>query len=270
MRINHRRTNRNSLETTGEKIRALIVDDELHARENLRFLIEESSPEIEVVGTADGVSSAEKIFRKLKPDLVFLDIRMPSGAEGFDLLKILEGEPFQVVFVTAFKDYAIRAFERRALHYVLKPIDETDLRETVKRIMVSRANSENLNTHENLISLKEEVQENKEPERITIHHSKGIRIIEIAELDFLESSGNCTILHFIDGQQYLDTRTLKVYEALLPDFFNRVHRSFMINLKEAREILHGNDQVVVLKSGKSIPVSRERKKDLIEAIKNLV
>jgi two-component system LytT family response regulator len=257
------------LESKGEKIRALIVDDEFHARENLRFLIEESSPEIEVVGTADGVPAAEKIFHELKPDLVFLDIRMPSGAEGFDLLEILEGESFQVVFVTAFKDYAIRAFERRALHYVLKPIDETDLRESVQRIMASRANSENLNSQENLKNLKEEIEENKEPERLTIHHAKGIRIIEVADLDFLESSGNCTILHFKNGQQYLDTRTLKVYEALLPTFFNRVHRSFMINLKEAREILHGDDQVVILKSGKSIPVSRERKKYLIEAVKGL-
>ncbi|HKK38691.1 MAG TPA: response regulator [Cryomorphaceae bacterium] len=257
------------METTGEKIRALIVDDELHARENLKFLIEESSPEIEVVGTADSVHSAEKLFRKLKPDLVFLDIRMPSGAEGFDLLEILEGESFQVVFVTAFKDYAIRAFERRALHYVLKPIDENDLRESVKRIMISRANSQNLNSQENLKNLKEEVENNKEPERITIHHAKGIRIIEISDLDYLESSGNCTVLHFKDGQNYLDTRTLKVYEALLPTFFNRVHRSFMINLREAREILHGDDQAVILKSGKSIPVSRERKKDLIEAIKRL-
>ncbi|MGB6036452.1 MAG: response regulator [Cryomorphaceae bacterium] len=257
------------METRGEKIKALIVDDELHARENLRFLIEDSSPEIEVAGTADGVSSAEKLFHEIKPDLLFLDIRMPSGAEGFDLLEKLEGETFQVVFVTAFKDYAIRAFERRALHYVLKPIDETDLRETVKRIMSSRANSEIFHTEENLKSLKEEIHDNKEPERITIHHAKGIRIIEIAELDFLESSGNCTILHFIDGQQYLDTRTLKVYEALLPNFFNRVHRSYMINLKQAREILHGDDQVVVLKSGKSLPISRERKKDLIDAIKGL-
>ncbi len=257
------------METTGDKIRALIVDDELHARENLKFLIEECSPEIEVVGTADGVPAAEKIFHELKPDLVFLDIRMPSGAEGFDLLEKLEGESFQVVFVTAFKDYAIRAFERRALHYVLKPIDETDLRESVERIMVSRANSENLNSRENLKNLKEEIENNKEPERITIHHAKGIRIIEISDLDYLESSGNCTVLHFKNGHQYLDTRTLKVYEALLPNFFNRTHRSYMVNLKEAREILHGDDQVVILKSGKSIPVSRERKKDLIEAIKGL-
>ncbi|MEM9051921.1 MAG: response regulator, partial [Bacteroidota bacterium] len=95
------------------KIRALIVDDEFHARENLKFLIEENSPEIEVIGTADGVPSAIQRFHELKPELLFLDIRMPSGAEGFDLLEELKGEKFQVIFVTAFKDYAIRAFERR-------------------------------------------------------------------------------------------------------------------------------------------------------------
>jgi len=257
------------LEPKQEKIRALIIDDELHARENLRFLIEDTSPEIEVVGTADGVAAAKKSFFELKPDLLFLDIRMPSGAEGFDLLEMLDGETFQVVFVTAFKDYAIRAFERRALHYVLKPIDESDLRESVERILNSGTLSEKLNDRENLKDLKEEIQNNKEPERITIHHAKGIRIVEISDLNYLESSGNCTVLHFKDGHQYLDTRTLKVYEALLPGFFHRIHRSFMINLKEAKEILHGDDQVVVLKSGKSLPVSRERKKDLIDAVKSM-
>lgn len=250
-----------------EKLRAIIVDDEMHARENLKFLIGEYCPELEIVGMADGVKSAFDLFKKEKPDLIFLDIRMPSGAEGFDLLAQLEGERFQVVFVTAFKEYAIKAFERRALHYILKPIDEQDLRETVSRLVHS--SSLHQNTSSDLADLDRELQDPTDPVRLTIHHSKGIKIVEIEQISYLESSGNCTILHFKDGTQYLDTRTLKVYEAILPSFFFRSHRSFLVNLKETSEILHGDDQVVILKSEQRIPIARDRKSDLLQALRNL-
>lgn len=252
------------------KIRTLIVDDEFHARENLKFLIEENSPQIEVIGAADGVKSALQYFHKFKPELLFLDIRMPSGAEGFDLLEELKGEKFQVIFVTAFKDYAIRAFERRALHYILKPIDEEDLRESVERILIRRKFDSLDAGYDKFENLKEEVETNAEPERITVNHSKGVRIVELAELEYLQSSGNCTILFFKSGDQYLDTRTMKIYEAILPGYFQRVHRSFIVNLREASEILHGDHQEIVLKSKKHIPISRERKKDLTIAIQNIL
>lgn len=246
------------------KLEAIIVDDELHARENLRFLIKEYCPEIEVVGLADGVENAAALFKEVKPQIIFLDIRMPSGAEGFDLLTKLEGERFQVIFVTAFKDYAIRAFERRALHYILKPIDENDLRETVDRLLERNEGPE---VFQDYHQLEQEVTEEPNPiKRLTIHHSKGIKIVEISHIQYLESSGNCTLLHFKDGTEYLDTRTLKLYEAMLPENFYRVHRSYMINMDESSEILHGDEQVVVLKSGSKIPIARERKKGLIEAI----
>ncbi len=252
---------------TKESIKAIIVDDELHARENLRFLIEESIPEIEIAGTAEGVNSAFDLFKRTSPDLIFLDIRMPSGTEGFDLLEKLEGENFKVVFVTAFKDYAIRAFERRALHYILKPVDEEDLKETLIRV---KNQSEDDQTYSaKLENLKGDVNSAEEPERLTVNHSKGIRIIEIKALEYLESSGNCTVLHFKDGTEFLDTRTLKVYEALLPKHFFRVHRSFIVNLKEVVEILYGNDQSAKLKTGKAVSISRDRKKELVNAIRAL-
>jgi len=250
-----------------DPLRAIIVDDEIHARENLRFLIGEYCPEIEVVGMADGVDTAMELFQREKPNLIFLDIRMPSGAEGFDLLTRLEGEEFEVVFVTAFKDFAVRAFERRALHYILKPIDESDLRETVARL-VDAHNAPSAKPSD-LSDLESELDDDSDPVRLTIHHSKGIKIVEIAEISHLESSGNCTVLNFVDGSPYLDTRTLKVYEALLPSYFFRTHRSHIINLKETTEILHGDEQVAILKSGARIPIARDRKRDLLDALNAL-
>jgi len=253
-----------------DKIKAIIIDDEFHARENLKFLIQEHAPEIEVIGTADGVNSAVDLFQKTRPELLFLDIRMPSGTEGFELLEALKSERFQVIFVTAFKDYAIRAFERRALHYILKPIDEEDLKESVERLLATRSIESPEETNHNYSNLKEEVKNDLEPKRLTINHSKGLRIIELVDLEYLQSDGNCTVLHFKTGEQYLDTRTMKIYEAILPEYFQRVHRSYMVNLKEVIELLHGDFQEVILKSKTHIPVARERKKDLVNAIQSLL
>ncbi len=258
-----------------EKIRAIIVDDELPARENLRFMLEDYCPAVEVCGTADGVKTALELFRKVKPELIFLDIRMPSGAEGFDLLEQLDGEYFYVVFVTAFKDYAIRAFESRALHYILKPIDDQDLTETVQRIMERRNNdkddvAEMAEYRENIRKLEEEITRQTRPKRITIHHSKGIKLLDPDDITHVEGSGNCSLLHFRDRTSYLDTRTLKVYEVLLPNYFFRIHKSYIVNMREVSEILHGDEQSVVLKNGVELPVARERKKDLITSLQNFI
>ncbi len=257
------------------KIRALIVDDEMPARENLRFMLEDYCPDVDVVGMADGVKNALELFEKHKPDLIFLDIRMPSGAEGFELLDKLKEEKFYVVFVTAFKEYAIRAFENRALHYILKPIDDVDLTETIKRVsdrmMIDSTSIESASEYrENLQRIETEINKQGKPRRLSIHHSKGIKIIDPNDITHLEGSGNCSILHFNNKSQYLDTRTLKIYEVLLDESFFRVHKSYIVNLKEVAEILHGDDQLVVLKNGEKIPVSRERKKDLIDKISELL
>lgn len=258
-----------------EKIRAIVVDDEMPARENLRYMLADHCPEIEVVGTADGLESAEALYLKEKPELIFLDIRMPSGSEGFELIERLQGHVFYVVFVTAFKDHAIRAFEKRALHYILKPIDEGDLRETIDRILVRRdmdaGAPDRLEAYrESLKKLEDEIARQSRPKRITINHAKGVKIIDPADVSHLEGKGNCALIHFRDGQSYLDTRTLKTYEDLLSEHFFRIHKSYIVNLTEISEILHGDDQSVVLKNGKTLPVSRERKKILLQELQKLI
>ncbi len=255
------------------KIRAIIVDDERHARENLRLMLTEICPEVEIAGTADGVNAAETLYHQTKPELIFLDIRMPSGSEGFDLIDRLKGELFYVVFVTAFKDHAIRAFESRALHYILKPIDEDDLLETMDRIFERRhmdalAPAGIEQYRENLKKLEVEIARQSRPNRITINHSRGTKIIDPSDISYLEGKGNCAMIHFRDGTSYLDTRTLKTYENILSDNFFRIHKSYIVNLAEVSEILHGDDQAVTLKDGNSLPVSRERKKELLKFLGN--
>ena len=118
------------------KIRAIIVDDELLARENLALLLNEFCPEVEIVGKGENVEQARQLIAEKKPEAVFLDIRMPSGEEGLELLEDVKTNNFQIVFVTALKDYAVKAFNINSIHYILKPIDIEDLKDAVEKLMV--------------------------------------------------------------------------------------------------------------------------------------
>ena len=254
-----------------DKIPAMIVDDEFPARENLRFLIETYCPEIEVVATAVNINSAETIFIEKRPLLLFLDIRMPSGAEGFELIHRLADYPFYVIFVTAYKDYAIRAFEQRALHYLLKPIDESDLREVVHRVTdrIENTQKDANEMQEYALTLKNltgDLHRRNHLHRLTIHHTRGVKIVDPDQITWIQGSGNCSVLHFTDGSQYLDTRTLKIYEALLDYPFFRSHKSVIVNVTQVDEVLHGDNQAVVLKDGTRLAVARDKRKALIDFI----
>ena len=251
-------------------VKAIIVDDELPARENLALLLQEFCPNVEVIAKASGIKEAKEKIQSLKPQLIFLDIRMPSGTEGFDLLDSLDEKNFIVIFVTAFKDYAIKAFNANAIHYVLKPIDIDDLKEAV-----AKAENEILKQtpdfqmyHSTIKALSGAIKSNQYSSRITIHHQKGIKIINDTDIMYLEAEGNCTNLVFKDGKKYLDTRTLAVYENILnPLHFYRIHKSYIINLDYLSEYLHEDGSYVVLKNGTQLSVARSRIPDFIKKIK---
>ena len=165
------------------KLRALIVDDEIHARENLKYLLDNYCPEIEIIAMANGVASAIEAVNTLKPQVVFLDICMPSGTEGFDFLDALPEKKFQVVFVTAFKDYAIRALNANAIHYLQKPVDVDDLKMAVKKLLSTNQlfidNQEQLfNYIKSLENLTKAIQPSQGVPRITINHAKGFKIVD--------------------------------------------------------------------------------------------
>lgn len=256
------------------KLRAIVVDDEELARKNLIMLLEEYCPEIEVIGEASRKSQAKAIIESSQPDVVFLDIRMPSGAEGFELLDEIEEKNFLVVFVTAFKDYAVRAFNASAVYYVLKPIDSEELQIAVDKLKEAKrhfsAEPENFNVYFNsLRDLSDALLKNKPTNRITISHTKGLKIVEDQNISHLEASGNCTLLYFTDGTRYLDTRTLKTYENMLdPTRFFRIHKSHIINLDRLTEYLTEDGHFAVLKGGVRIPVARNRVADFVKLIKH--
>ncbi|MCH2231301.1 MAG: LytTR family DNA-binding domain-containing protein [Crocinitomicaceae bacterium] len=255
------------------KLRALVVDDEEFARKNLTMMLEEFCPEIEVIGQASRKEQAKAIIESAHPDVVFLDIRMPSGSEGFELLDEIENKDFLVVFVTAFKDYAIRAFNASAVYYLLKPIDVDELQKAIAKLVETR------NTYkddpqsysayfDSLKDLSSSLLNNKPTSRIAISHTKGLKIVEDDTITHLEASGNCTTIYFKDGSRYLDTRTLKTYENILnPMKFSRVHKSHIINLDIMKEYVNEDGHFAILEGGIRVPVARNRVAEFVRMLK---
>ena len=256
------------------KLRAVVVDDEEFARKNLSMLIEEYCPEIEVIGEASRKSDAIELINEVNPDVIFLDIRMPSGAEGFELLDEIENKNFLVVFVTAFKDYAVRAFNASAVYYLLKPIDIEELKLATSRLVETKAKyTETPGSYqtyfESLKDLSMNLLNNEYSSRIAISHTKGLKVIEDSTITHLEASGNCTTIYFKDGTRYLDTRTLKTYENLLnPNKFCRIHKSHIINLGILKEYINEDGHFAVLEGGIKVPVARNRVTEFVKMLKS--
>ena len=156
---------------------------------------------------------------------------------------------FLVVFVTAFKDYALRAFNANAIHYVLKPVDIDDLIHAVNKIKEARStfseNPGNFDTYfESIKNLSNSMESQGYGNKVAISHTKGIKLIEINDIMYLEASGNCTVLYFADGTRYLDTRTLKIYEGILtPAIFYRIHKSHIVNMDYLKEYLTSLEEI---------------------------
>ena len=252
-----------------QKISTLIIDDEFHARENLKLLLTEFCPQINIVGEADGIQSALKQINSKKPHLLFLDIRMPSGAEGFELLDLIPDKSIRVIFITAFKEYAIKAFKANAIDYLLKPVDIQELKNAVAKIKLTDFTNEQNNQYINqLKSLTSSLGILND--KISISNKKGIKVIYQKDIIRLEADGNCTILFFSDNTSYFDTRTLKKYEQILnKNNFYRVHKSHIINLNYVQEYSRELRPIIAMKNGVKIPVSRLKVKALTAILKSL-
>lgn len=255
------------------KLRALIVDDEIHARENIKYLLENFCPEIEIVGMAGDLETARDYVKTLAPQVLFLDICMPSGTEGFDFLESIPDKKFQVVFVTAFKDYAIRALNANAIHYLQKPVDVDDLKVAVKKLLATNQlfteNQEQLaNYIKSLENLSKALIPSLGVSRITINHAKGFKIVDPNDFMYLEGEGNYTSIIFVDGSKYVDTKSIGIYEDMLdPQRFFRIHKSHIVNVLFVKEYLSEGGHFVVMKDNTKLTISRLRVPQFLEFFK---
>ena len=258
---------------TSVPIRALIVDDEEPARENLRIMLADECPGITVVGTAHGHESALERIAELNPELVFLDIRMPSGTEGLDLLAGIDDPRFLVIFVTAFKDHAVQAFHANAVDYILKPIDPDELISAVRKAeerlaLFALQDTARKSYQDDLGRTVRTIRQGLSGERLAVDHARRFKLFDPREIARLEADGNCTVIHFRDGSRYLDTRTLKVYEDMLaPEGFLRVHRTHLISMDHLQEYLREDGHWAIMKDGARVPIARDRVNAFLDAVR---
>ena len=254
-------------------IRALIVDDEPLARERLQELLEDA-PAVTVVGTAeDGLDAVEDI-RAQAPDLVFLDVQMP-GMTGIDVIEEIGADDMPVtVFVTAYDQYAIKAFDLAAVDYLLKPFDDERFEQALRRAREQIANREDEAISERLLhllqerdpSLLEEENPRDEPylERIAVQGRGKARIVPVDDLTHITADGSYAELHTDDDTYVIRERMKTLAARLDPDMFVRVHRSAIVRLDEVELILRGGggNYAVRLKDGTRLSVSRSRVDEL--------
>ena len=244
-------------------MRAVIVDDIEKFRNNLIQDLNDYCPDLEIVGTADGVVSAAKEIKAKKPDVVFLDIQINQGT-AFDLLEILGEIDFKIIFTTASDEYAIKAFKLSAIDYLLKPIDIDELKSAVYKLQ-----SGNKDDYELLKSNISE--ETKSSKRLALHSQDKIQIVEIGNIVRCESNINYTQFYFIDGSKMLVTKTLKEFDKMLSEFgFYRVHQSHLINIDYLKEYIKIDGGYLKMQDGASVPISTRKKSAVLSLLKGVV
>lgn len=245
-------------------IKALIVDDELNNRENLHALLGQYCKDVEVIGLANSVDSAFAIIKSEKPDLVFLDIRMPEK-DGFKLLESLSEITFEVIIVTAYNQYAIRAIKFCAVDYLLKPIDIIDLTKAVDQV-ARRINEKQEN--ERLKQLISHMHLKDAPLKIGLASQNKVDFVEISTIIRCEADNNYTHVFLGKQQKMTISKTLKEFEDLLKDHgFIRIHQSHLVNALHIRSYQKSDGGYIQMNDGSIIPVSRARKNEILALIR---
>ena len=241
-------------------IATILVDDEINNLLFLQELIKLHLPQLDVVATAQHATDGLVVIKELKPQLVFMDIDMP-GMTGFELLKKLEPLSFEVIFVTAYNQYAMEAFEYNAVAYITKPIVTQKLTAAVEKAIKK---IEEKKYTENIFTLLENVQAKNEQDKIALPTMQGLHFIKLTQICFCESSGNYTIFHLTDNLKIMVSRQLGEYEKLLPvDTFVRIHDQHIINLTCIKEYIKGSGGEVILENGTRLNVASRRKDELL-------
>lgn len=249
-------------------MKSLLIDDERKARNVLRILLEENCPSITEIYEAEDLLSGVELIKKEKPQLVFLDIEMPehSGLEIVDYID-KENYDFDIIFVTAYSEYAIQAFQLSAIDYLLKPTQPTKLKEAIDKVLEKR-NKSQLSTQ--LLELKKSFTE-LQFKKIALPFSEGIKFVNFNEILLLEASGMYTKIHMLKDEVILVSKPLKHFVELLEsqDFFYRPHRTYLINLQYLKEYIKRDGGYIVMDNNQTVPVSKYKKQEFLNIVSSL-
>jgi len=240
-------------------IRALIVDDESKNIRILHGLLQTYCPQVHVVGQANGFHKALELIESSHPDLLFLDIEMPYG-NAFDLLEKIMPVKFEIIFVTAFNDYALKAFRYSALDYLLKPVNIDELKAAVAKAE-QKLDQKNVN-----LQLNNFINNFKKAElqKIALPLLDGLLFVPVPEITYLHAKGSYTDVHLHNGEIHTTARTIKDYEDMLSqDTFCRVHHAYLINVNHIKKYSRGRGGLIEMEDRAIIEVSVRRKDEFL-------
>ncbi len=244
-----------------EIIKTVIIDDDKTSILTLKSLLGSQFSKVEMVGTAANVADGIVLIDEIKPDLVFLDINMPDGS-GFDVMERVEYRNFQVIFITAFDIYAVRAFEISALHYLVKPITLEMLTSAIDRYRDTKVED----IDKRLSVLKESLKNKNE--KIIIPSTDGLNIVKLSDILRLEASDVYTVFYMTNGQRFVASKPLNNYEKILEDLpFSRIHSKHLINLMYVKRYMKGKGGSVIMEDNTEVEVSVRKKADFLDKLK---
>lgn len=244
-------------------MRALIIEDEAHSSKTLLNFLSKYCPSIEVTGVASNVESAVKSIKELSPELLFLDIDLPDGS-GFDVLDQLEMPWPKVIFVTAYNQYAIKAFQVSAVDYLLKPVDPELLIKSVEKAV---AQPESAETDNKKMDVLRENRRSGNLNRIALPTQNGVQLVKTDQIVRLEADGNYTTVYLQDKTRVVVSRKIKDFELWLEDLpFFRIHQSHIVNLQMIDRYIKGEGGTVIMEDGSQLEVARRRKDDFLKRI----
>lgn len=247
------------------RLKAIIVEDEEASRETLKNYIAKYCPNVDLLEMADSVQTGLEAIKKTTPDVVFLDIEMPYG-NAFDLLDALDEIDFEIIFVTAYRDYAIKALNLSAAYYILKPIDIDELVAAVDKISIRKKGGDtNFHTKILMDNIKSTAVQYK---KIVLPQMDGFEVVNVNEIIRVEANDNYTNFYLTNGKTYLVSKTLKHFDELLCDFnFIRTHKSHLVNLQYITKYIKGKGGQVRMIDDSYVDVSSTRKKEFLERFK---
>ena len=248
-------------------IRTIIIDDERKSRETLLNMIGIYCPKFQIIGEAGNVENGVKLINSIHPQVVLLDIQMPDGT-GFDLLRKIKNKNFKLIFITAYEEFAIKAFKFSAIDYLLKPVDPEDLVVTMAKAEKAITSE---NTHLKLQNLLENIDAiSTENKKIVLKTSDSIHLIKVTDIIRCESSSNYTIFYLTNNTKIMISKTLKEYDDLLTEYdFIRIHQSHLVNAKHIESYEKSDGGSLIMKDKSKVPVSFRKKEHLLKLFDKL-
>ncbi len=259
--------------TYPEALNIIIIDDEKEACTNLKnILVEYIDPLINIEGIANNSFDAEKLIKHKTPDAIFLDVEMP-GENAFHFLERIVPFTFEIVFVTAYDEYAVKAFKLNAIDYILKPISFSELANAVKKLKEKIYYKKYINeVSPSYTELSKQVSNKAKQHRITLKDNNNIEVVEFKDIYFIEAKGSYSRVLFSKNgvlKEITMSTSISEYEELLPmEMFYRIHKSYLINCLHVKQILKDESSHIVINDEFTLPVSRRRYTPLLEFLKS--